>query len=67
MIWLSDTQAAEYLFPSPISNKWTFSLALLGSPGNVKRQVGVGRNGASRKRQKGRVKTNHKDQRILVR
>lgn len=42
-IWLSGTSAAEYLFPSPIPNKWTFSLAPLGGPGNVKRRVGVGR------------------------
>lgn len=66
-IWLSGTPAAEYLFPSPIPNKWTFSLAPLGGPGNVKKQVGVGRSGASRKRQRGRLKTSHKDQRILVR
>lgn len=60
-------QRIEYLFPSPIPNKWTFSLAPLGGPGNVKRQVGVGKSGASRKRQKGRLKTSHKDHRILVR
>lgn len=57
---------AEYLSPSPIPNKWTFSLSPLG-PGNVKRQVGVGRSGASRRRQRGRLKTSYKDQRIRVR
>lgn len=57
----------EYLFPSPTPNKWTFSLASLRGPGDLKRQVGVGRSGASRKRQKGRLRTSHKDHRILVR